>query len=82
MKPFQVMCVFIGSQPEYGPEDEPMMISVGSEYTVISKWNPVCGPHYELSHQLNVMYPVEFFATLPEATADEMQQQEFEAILM
>lgn len=81
MKPFQVICAFIGSLGQYGPEESPIRVSVGTEYTVISRFKDVGGWYFELSHDLGVGYPTEFFATLPEQSADEMQQEKHEAII-
>lgn len=80
--PFQVMCVFIGTVGEgYGLEEAPLRIVVGSEYTVISKFRDETGDYFELSHHLDFVYPVEFFATLPDPFEEVAIEHEQEAII-
>jgi hypothetical protein len=80
----RVICVMsfdkIKSHPSYDGEPLPQ---VGSEYLIVDTYRGSLGLTYILAgFPDDCSYEAKAFATLPEATADEMQEAEREAILV
>jgi len=77
----QVLCVTLEDFTGSGIPLEPGEIEIGSEYTVIDVEHFNGLPHYHFAERPKFIYDVRNFAVLPDQSADQMQEENKEAII-
>lgn len=82
MKPFQVMCVAPGIFDHITNMMIESPVTVGSPYTVVHQQMEPEGLFYSLSEfDRDLGFDARLFAILPEKSADEINEQEHEALI-
>lgn len=80
MATFKVICVDTCRNPP--PFMAPYNVEIGDEYTITGEFKRNDGVYYELAERPSFCeYNSELFATLPDKSADEMREEEREAII-
>lgn len=78
----KVMCVKSDTWNRTHKMADPPMLEVGSEYTVTEEAYRAPDNYYKLAEFGCLhLFNVRLFATLPEQSADEMQEQNYEALI-
>lgn len=76
----KVMCVLEANTVVRGGINDAAKIHVGNEYTVTDAIEYESEEYFKLSEIPGAYFSSKLFATLPDASADEMQEAEMEAI--
>jgi hypothetical protein len=77
----QVMCVLEANTIVKSGVNDAANVHIGNEYTVVDTIEYGGEEYFKLSEVPGAYFSSKLFAVLPDASADEMQEEKYEAIV-